>query len=333
MIAGVAAGLRSREDRELSSGLQGTLFEFGDGRQASTVLLTRVRTTIAFIPALACRDRATTPGRPAELPTERWEETPLESDAFNRRYRLLTLAGQDPGLLRELFSPSLIAWLEREPPDGFGLELNEGFLAITMPRHLDASERDGFASLAGEVARRVEAEIDEEGGVSSDVFDEAAELRDLDRAVEDVGADARPDSVQEGLAAAKARAGAKPATILRALIWGAVAAAIAAALGAIVHPAAGGLFAIVFVPLALWLGWMVSRAAYRWGTISVSRVGLEIWTRGYAESRGLGFRGPLAIPRGPPRAADAGLCRSRTGGRAARRTRVVRPPPVPRGCG
>jgi hypothetical protein len=287
LIAGATAGLRRRKDRELSPGLEGTLFEFGDGRQASTVLLTRVRTSIAFIPALVCRDRAATPGRPAELPTERWEETTLESEAFNRRYRLLTLAGQDPGLLRELFSPSLIAWLEREPPEGFGLELNEGFLAITMPRHLGSDEGDRLAALAAEVARRIEAEIDEEGGVSLDTFDEAAELRDLERAIEEIGADARPDSVQEGLAAAKARAGAKPSTFGRALIWGAVAAGIAAALGAIVHPAAGGLFAIVFVPLALWLGWMVSRAAYRWGTISVSRAGLELWTRGYAASRGL----------------------------------------------
>ena len=31
----------------------------------------------------ACRDRAAIAGRPAELPAERWEETDLESGAFN----------------------------------------------------------------------------------------------------------------------------------------------------------------------------------------------------------------------------------------------------------
>ena len=50
------------------------------------------------MPALACRDRATTPGRPAELPAERWEEITLESAGFNSRYLLLGLEGQDPGL-------------------------------------------------------------------------------------------------------------------------------------------------------------------------------------------------------------------------------------------
>ncbi|HYH62801.1 MAG TPA: hypothetical protein VD766_13115, partial [Solirubrobacterales bacterium] len=40
---------------------------------------------------------------------------------------------------------------------------------------------------------------------------------------------------------------------------------------------------------AVYLGWLVGRAKYRWGRISVDRAGLEGWTRGYAMSRGLRF--------------------------------------------
>ena len=287
VVAGMRAGLREHADVVLDGRHEAKLLEFGSGATARTVVLTRVRSSLAFVPALVCRDRAETPDRPAELPTERWEETSLESDAFNRRYRLLALAGQDPGLLRELFSPSLIAWLERDPPSGFGFELNEGFLAISLPGHHEGAARDRLVALAAEVASRIEAEMAEEGGISLDVFSEERELRELEQAVEDIGPVGEPESVQAALDAAKRRAGAKPATLVRALGWGAAAGAIAAGVAILVNPVAGALVALVLVPLAIWLGWMVSRAAYRWGTISVSRAGLEIWTRGYARSRGL----------------------------------------------
>lgn len=287
IVAGMRAGLRERADIVLDGGHDATLLAFGSGKAASTVVLTKVRSSLAFVPALACRDRAATRGRPAELPTERWEEAELESEGFDRRYLLLALEGQDAGLLRELFSPSLIAWLERNPPPGFGFELNEGFLAISLPGHPEPNDRARLIALAADVATRIEAEMAEEGGVSLDVFSEGQELRDLDRALEDIGSAENPESVQAAVAAAKRRAGSKPATLLRALVWAAIAGAIAAATAVLVHPLAGALVAFVLVPLSLWLGWMVSRAAYRWGTISVSRAGLELWTRGYAATRGL----------------------------------------------
>ena len=288
LVAGMASGLRARSDGELAPGLEGSLLQFGQGDRASTVVLTRVRSSVAFIPALACRDRAATRGRPAELPAERWEETRLESEAFNRRYLLLSLAGQDPGLLRELFSPSLITWLEREPPPGFSFELNEGFLTVALPGSLDGPERERLLSLAGEVSARISAEIAEEGGASLDVFEEREEIRGIERGLAEVGYDEAPESVQEAVSAAKARAGRKPATLGRALLSGAIGAAIAAGPAfAFVGPAAGVAAAcLVGIPV-MYVGWLVSRASYRWGVISPDRLGLEAWARGYATSRGL----------------------------------------------
>ena len=198
-----------------------TLFEFGEGGAPRQFVLTRVRSSVAFIPALACRDRATTAGRPAELPAERWEETDLESGAFNRRYLLLSLAGQDPGLLRELFSPSLIAWLERDPPSGFSFELNEGYLTVALPGRLDGGRaRAGSSRWRATCSARIGAEIAEEGAASLDVFEEPEEIRGIERGLADVGFDAPPESVQEAIAAAKACAGRKPASLLRALRTG-----------------------------------------------------------------------------------------------------------------
>ena len=113
-VGPVAAG-------DLAPGLYGKLighvFAAGATRRESAIVLTEVPETAAFIPALVCRDRAAVgDDDPAQLPAESWTATTLESDAFNRRYRLLTLAGQDPGLVRELFSPELIAWLTDAVP-------------------------------------------------------------------------------------------------------------------------------------------------------------------------------------------------------------------------
>ena len=289
LVAGVGAGLKDRTDGELVPNLEGSIFTFGSATNGSTVLLTRVRASSAFVPALVCRDRAATRGRPAELPAERWEETELESAGFNRRYRLMTLAGQDPGLLRELFSPSLIAWLEREPPPGFSVELNEGFLTVALPGHLEGEERERMIVLAAELSSRIASEIAEEEGESLDVFDEAGEIRDVERGIAEVDYSEPPESVQAAIAAAKARAGRKPATLLKAVWWGVVGGGVAGgAAVAFAGPVAGAVAAVVVALPAAYLGWLIGRASYRWGAAgSVERVGLEAWTRGYAAARGL----------------------------------------------
>jgi hypothetical protein len=289
LVSGVSAGVRDREERTLAEGVEGTVVRFGSGDSATTVVLTRVQASAAFLPALVLRDRSVSKGTPAELPAERWEAIGLESETFNRRYRLLALAGQDPGLVRELFSPSLIAWLEREPPIGFSVEVNEGFLTTSIPRHLEGEDLERFLGLTVEVVRRVEREIAEEEDVSLDVYDEEHELRDIERGLAEVGYATSPETVQEAIAAAKRRAGRKPATVLRALGWGVVAGAFTGAIAFVATGPAAAVAAALAIGLpALYIGWLVARAAYRWGRAgSVSRVGLEAWTRGYAQSRGL----------------------------------------------
>src|SRR5262249_2571939 len=119
LIQGSRGSVSSLVHGRLADGLDGTLAHhtFADGvrRRESTVVVTAVPEGAAFAPALVCRDRGELgSGIPAQLPAERWHGTVLESTVFNRRYRLLTLAGQDPIYVRELFSPSLIAWLAHD---------------------------------------------------------------------------------------------------------------------------------------------------------------------------------------------------------------------------
>ena len=290
LAAGLRKGLGSRAEVDLGSGVRGEVFTFGSAKDGSTILLTRLRTSRAFIPALVCRDRASTGGRrPAELPAERWEPTQLESAAFNQRYVLMSLAGQDAGLLRELFSPSLIAWLEREPPPGFSFELNEGHMTLTLPGHVRDEERRRFVELAGEVVTRFDAEIAEEGEISLDIFDESDEVRDLELGLAEVRYAEPPETVQAAISRAKVRASRKPAVLGKALLWGVIAGAGAAGVGFAAVGPGGALAGAVLLGLpATYVGWLVSRADYRWGKAgSVSRVGLEGWTRGYAKTRGL----------------------------------------------
>ncbi len=101
LIRGPRGSVAVLEEGVLAPGLEGTLshhvFADGRGRRASTVVLTAVPEDVAFAPALVCRDREELGGgNPAQLPSERWQPTELESEAFNRRYRLLTLKGQTP---------------------------------------------------------------------------------------------------------------------------------------------------------------------------------------------------------------------------------------------
>jgi hypothetical protein len=289
LVAGLAAGQRDRQRVELTPGVSGEVLTFGN---ETTVVLTRVGSSVAFIPALVCRDRATAgSGRPAELPAERWQPVELESVAFNQRYVLMSLVGQEEGLVRELFSPSLISWLESEPPAGFSVELNEGFMTIALPGYLEGDERDRLLSLAGQVAARLDAEIAEEGEESLDVFSEKDEVKDIERGLEDVGFEEAPESVAAAVEIAVRRAAWKPMTLIKALGWGIAVAAVISLIAALVSPSVRVLavasVALVVTPVAAWVTWLVVRRGYRWGTASVSRVGLEAWTRGYAESRGL----------------------------------------------
>ena len=288
LLPAARGGLVARADGRLAEGLEGSLLMLkGGGGGEATVVLCHVSGSKAFMPALSCRSRDLGRGPLEELPAERWERTELESAGFNRRYSLLSLRGQDAGLVRELFSPSLIAWLERDPPPGFSFEMNEGNLTMSLPGHLDEEQLGAFCAAAAQLNERIAAEIEEED-LDPDLFDESEKVADIERGLADVGFQETPVGVQDAVARVKRRAARKPRVLLVALLWALVlGAAIGAAATAAAGPAAGVIFGgLVFLGVFI-LARAIGAAAYRWGTAAVGRVALEGFARGYASSRGL----------------------------------------------
>src|SRR6185503_18662423 len=149
---------------------------------------------------LVCRDREELGGeRLAQLPSERWQEIELESAEFNRRYLLLSLVGQDPLYVRELFAPATITWLAAEAPAGFSFELNERFLLAALPGHLrEAAALDRLCALTAELARRVREEASEEGE-GSGLFDEDAKLAAIEAGLTKVRFETPPPSAGHGV--------------------------------------------------------------------------------------------------------------------------------------
>lgn len=277
-------------ERALPSGLRAQIVHHahGDSRRArrATVVLLAVPPTRAWLPALVCRDRDELRRAPAQLPAERWEPTELESIAFNNRYRLLTLRGQSAGLVRELFSPELIDWLSHAP-EGLSFELNEGHLAVLVPGHLEDDELDGLVAAADQLAARIRAETAEESG-HGDVFTEREEREDLERALAEGRWERPPDSVAAASTELRRVAMRKPRVLAVALFWAlAVAAPVAVPLAALLGPLAGLGAAAVLAPGAFLISRLIAGHRYRWGTIALSRAGVEAFARGYARSRGL----------------------------------------------
>jgi hypothetical protein len=294
LIRGRRGSVSVIEEGELAPGLEGRLchhvFSDGVNRRESTVVLTAVPEGMAFAPALVCRDRAELGGgAPAQLPAERWERTELESTVFNRRYRLLTLTGQNPVYVRELFSPALIAWLAHDVPEGFSFELNERHLVVAVPGHAeDAAEIERLCALAAEVSRRIRAEADEEGASLAALFDESAKLAEIEAALGKASFESPPPSVGAAMAGYRSAARWRPGVLLNGLMWGAVALAV---VGCAVTVLTNPFYGLVAGVLAGWsafgVGHLMAASRYSWGSASVSRLGLEAFLRGYASSRGL----------------------------------------------
>jgi hypothetical protein len=276
----------------LAPGLEGTLSEhvFDDGAQRteSAIVLTEVPETVAYAPALVCRDRLTLGAMPAQLPAERWAETELESAAFNRRYRLLTLAGQDQGWVRELFSPQLIAWLADKAPAGLSFELNEGHLVIAVPGPLAGDGAlEALIATAIEVRDRIRREALEEEA-DPDVFDESAEVAAVVRTIDEVEWKTPPSGVQAAMERYADAATWKPRVVINATFAGAIGGALTLALISLLGSVLFGLLAgIVVGAVGFMLGQWWAAHRYRWGDVSIQRVSLEAWVRGYAKARKL----------------------------------------------
>ncbi len=283
--------LRGRFAPELDGQLIHHLYADGAERRESTILLAQIPESAAYVPALVCRDRETAGETPAQLPAERWRETKLESATFNERYRLLTLAGQHSGWVRELFSPALIEWLANDVPGGLSFEINQGNLAVALPGRLEASEElELLTSTASELATRIRTEALEEEA-DPDLFDESEEVSAIEKVLPAVSWDRPPESVQETVAAYRQVAARTPGVRLRAALWALnVGAAVGAVAALVTSPAVGIAAGVLISVPVFWLARFVGAARHRWGLASVSRVGLESFVREYARSRGLEVR-------------------------------------------
>ncbi|MBS1894534.1 MAG: hypothetical protein JST59_24800 [Actinobacteria bacterium] len=292
LIRGRRGSVVELADGEPAPGLGGTLvhhvFDDGGVRRESTAAITSVPEGVAFAPALVCRDRDRLGNAaPAQLPAERWEQTELESTAFNRRYRLLTLAGQDPIYVREIFSPSLIAWLAHDVPAGFSFELNERHLVVVLPGHLPLGpETERLCGLAAELARRLREEAEEEleGG---NLFDETEKLADIEANLGRVRFERPPASAAGAVEAFREAAAWRPTVLARGAFWGIVGFAIAGVPVAFFNPFVAVLTGLAGAAFGFWLGRIMAAADYSWGRASVRRLGLEAFVRGYADSHAM----------------------------------------------
>jgi hypothetical protein len=88
-------------------------------------------------------------------------EVELESAELCERYELLVDDGQDELLLRQLFSPSFVAWLADHPLRPC-FEYRAGTLVTYLERKLDdAGHLDWLLEAAGEIASRFAREADQ----------------------------------------------------------------------------------------------------------------------------------------------------------------------------
>lgn len=292
LIRGRRGSATQLAEGELAPGLDGALvhhvFDDGGTRRESTAVVTTVAEGVAFVPALVCRDRGELgDAAPAQLPAERWQRTELESAAFNRRYVLMTLAGQDPLYVREVFSPSLIAWLDRDVPAGFSFELNERHLVVTLPGHLPIGpDTERLCAIAAELAERLREEAEEEleGG---NLFDEAEKLAAIEENLGRVRFEQPPASAAGAVEAFRKAAEWRPSVLARAAFWGLVGFGVAGVPVAFFNPFLAVLTGLLGGALGFWLARIMAAADYRWGQASVRRLGLEAFVRGYADSHGM----------------------------------------------
>jgi hypothetical protein len=90
------------------------------------------------------------------------ERVTLESEAVDERFEIFAGRDQDPNWLRQLFSPTFVAWLGHEAPEKFAFELVAGLLCVNVGGHLDsAAELDSLCGAASVVARRLREESTE----------------------------------------------------------------------------------------------------------------------------------------------------------------------------
>lgn len=75
------------------------------------------------------------------------ERVTLESEAMRDKYEIFMGKEEDPVWVRRVFSPSFIVWMQEQPPEKFGFELENGWLCTYVPKYRDSV--DGFDEMIG----------------------------------------------------------------------------------------------------------------------------------------------------------------------------------------
>jgi hypothetical protein len=90
------------------------------------------------------------------------ERVTLESETLDERFEIFAGRDQDPNWLRQLFSPTFVAWLGESAPEDFAFEVVAGLLCVNVTGHLDsAAELDSLCGAASVVAGRLHEESTE----------------------------------------------------------------------------------------------------------------------------------------------------------------------------
>lgn len=86
----------------------------------------------------------------------------LESEALEGRLEIFVPKGEDPGYVRQVFSPSFIVWLSDSSPADFAFELAGGNLVAYVPGYRDDTEGfDEMLAAGSTVAKRLKEEAAE----------------------------------------------------------------------------------------------------------------------------------------------------------------------------
>jgi hypothetical protein len=86
----------------------------------------------------------------------------LESVALDRRYEIHLGADEDATWLRRLFTPSFIVWLSEQPLQGFGFQLVDGHLCVSVQGHRESAvDLDALCEAAAFVGTRLATEVSE----------------------------------------------------------------------------------------------------------------------------------------------------------------------------
>jgi hypothetical protein len=160
----------------LPGGLEGSIALYtyeeknrgADGQQTTeyhhfTLVLANLPESRARVPALYCQRRfgfRFLDG--AEDVFRENKRIELESERLDSRCEIFAAPASDDNWMRQLFSPTFVAFLAEDTPGGFAFEVENGMLCVNIKNHAKkASDLDRLCKDATTVATRLREEIAE----------------------------------------------------------------------------------------------------------------------------------------------------------------------------